>query len=336
MIRLGLQIPNFTYPGVTDEDLFEAVATVAVAGEAGRLRQRVGDGPLLPAADARRAVGLHARVLHAARRAWRRAPARVRLGTLVTGVTYRNPAILAKQVTTLDVISRGPRRARDRSGLVRSRARRPRRHLPGRGRADGPARGGRCRSAGPCSATSVQPSAAGTTRSHEAINQPPPLQPGGPPILIGGQGERRTLEAGGPVRRRPEPDLGPGGHPAQAGGARPGTATTSVATRRRSTRRGWRRPSSGRRRRRPTPTATGCSARGALEWDDLDEATRRALTARILIGTPESIASEIAGGGAGAGARRGDPELPGERRGRRRHPRRRRGAQQGARDLTGS
>lgn len=32
---------------------------------------------------------------------------RVQLGTLVTGVTYRNPAILAKIVTTLDVISQG-------------------------------------------------------------------------------------------------------------------------------------------------------------------------------------------------------------------------------------
>ena len=31
----------------------------------------------------------------------------VKLGTLVTGVTYRNPAILAKIVTTLDVISNG-------------------------------------------------------------------------------------------------------------------------------------------------------------------------------------------------------------------------------------
>jgi hypothetical protein len=29
------------------------------------------------------------------------------LGTLVTGVTYRNPRILAKVITTLDVISRG-------------------------------------------------------------------------------------------------------------------------------------------------------------------------------------------------------------------------------------
>ena len=32
---------------------------------------------------------------------------RPRLGTLVTGVTYRNPALLAKTATTLDVISGG-------------------------------------------------------------------------------------------------------------------------------------------------------------------------------------------------------------------------------------
>ena len=36
-----------------------------------------------------------------------RETATVRLGTLVTGVTYRNPAFLAKQVTTLDVLSGG-------------------------------------------------------------------------------------------------------------------------------------------------------------------------------------------------------------------------------------
>src|SRR4029077_19641867 len=32
---------------------------------------------------------------------------KVRLGTLVTGVTYRNPAFLAKEATTLDIVSSG-------------------------------------------------------------------------------------------------------------------------------------------------------------------------------------------------------------------------------------
>src|ERR1700704_3978419 len=35
------------------------------------------------------------------------ATARVRLGTMVTGVTYRYPGVLVKQVTTLDVLSGG-------------------------------------------------------------------------------------------------------------------------------------------------------------------------------------------------------------------------------------
>ena len=34
-------------------------------------------------------------------------PQRVRLGTLVTGVIYRNPGVLGKIVTTLDVLSGG-------------------------------------------------------------------------------------------------------------------------------------------------------------------------------------------------------------------------------------
>ena len=47
---------------------------------------------------------------------------RIRLGTLVTGITYRNVAHLAKIVATLDVLSGGRARVRARRGLVRARA----------------------------------------------------------------------------------------------------------------------------------------------------------------------------------------------------------------------
>ena len=67
--RLGLQIPNFSFPGVPDLALFEQVAAIAAQAEDGRLRHRVRDGPLLPAADARPAGPGDARGVHAARRA---------------------------------------------------------------------------------------------------------------------------------------------------------------------------------------------------------------------------------------------------------------------------
>ena len=107
MIRVGLQIPNFTYPDVAPDQLFERVAAIAVAAEDAGVRHRDGDGPLLPAAPARaRPTTRCSRPTRCSAR-WRRAPRRCNLGTLVTGVTYRNPAILAKIVTTLDVISQG-------------------------------------------------------------------------------------------------------------------------------------------------------------------------------------------------------------------------------------
>ena len=49
----------------------------------------------------------------------------ITLALLVTGVTYRHPGVLAKTVTTLDVLSQGRSMFGYRSRLVRARARRP-------------------------------------------------------------------------------------------------------------------------------------------------------------------------------------------------------------------
>ena len=188
-MRFGLQIPNFSdgAPGA----LFDGVVAMAAAAEdTGYDSVWVMDhffqlppmgGPTAPMLDSYTLLGaLAART------------SRVRLGAMVTGVTYRNPAHLAKIVTTIDVISAG-------------------RAILGIGAAwydveheglgfDFPPVGERLDRLGEalqiCRAmfTEEAPSFEGTYyRIHEARNVPPPVQPGGPAILVGGSGERRTL-----------------------------------------------------------------------------------------------------------------------------------------------
>ncbi|MEO3759420.1 LLM class F420-dependent oxidoreductase [Mycobacterium sp. B14F4] len=104
-IRLGLQIPNFSYgTGVTE--LFPTVIAQAQEAEAAgfdsvfvmdHFYQLPGLGtPDQPMLEAYTALGALAT-----------ATSQVQLGTLVTGNTYRNPTLLAKAITTLDVISQG-------------------------------------------------------------------------------------------------------------------------------------------------------------------------------------------------------------------------------------
>lgn len=117
---------------------------------------------------------------------------RVRLGLLVTGTTYRHPGLLAKIVTTLDVLSRG------RAMLGIGAAWYDREHVglgvpfPSTGERferleealqivrqmwsdeDGAYEGRHYRLA-------------------ETVNVPPPVQRPHPPILVGGTGERKTL-----------------------------------------------------------------------------------------------------------------------------------------------
>ena len=85
---------------------------------------------------------------------------RIRLGTVVTGVTYRNPALLAKTATTLDVISGGRAILGLGAGLERTGAHRLRLRLPARRASGWTASTRRSRSSGRCSRRSARRSRA--------------------------------------------------------------------------------------------------------------------------------------------------------------------------------
>lgn len=104
MTRLGYQIPNFTYP--TGTNIFDSVVSQAKAAEAAgfdrvlvmdHFYQLPGigahDEPMMECYTMLSALAQHT--------------SRVRLSALVTGNTYRNPALLAKTITSLDHVSNG-------------------------------------------------------------------------------------------------------------------------------------------------------------------------------------------------------------------------------------
>jgi len=191
VIRLGLQIPDFTYPGVADTGLFERIAAIATTAEsAGFDSVWVMDHFYqIPSVGPRTDPMLEAYTLLGAIAA---RTSTARLGTMVTGVTYRNPALLAKIVTTLDVISSG------RAILGIGAAWNEDEH-DGYGFAFPPVAERMARLEDAlriCRAmfTETAPTVEGTHhRAREALNVPRPIRPGGIPILVGGGGERRTL-----------------------------------------------------------------------------------------------------------------------------------------------
>ena len=106
MTRLGYQIPNFTYPGVGQEGIFDALVEQVKTAEAtgfdrvflmDHFYQLPGlgtpDDYMLECYTTLAALSQHTST--------------VRLGALVSGNTYRNPAILAKTITALDHVSGG-------------------------------------------------------------------------------------------------------------------------------------------------------------------------------------------------------------------------------------
>src|SRR5450759_4236617 len=187
----GFHMPNFTFEGVPDAGIFDRVVELATSAEAAGFDlvtvmdhfYQIGgvgseDEPMLEAYTTLGALAARTN--------------RVLLGTMVSGVTYRNPALLAKTVTTLDTISRG------RAVLGIGAAWNESEHI-GYG-FDFPPIGERmelldealhiCK----LMFTEERPSFEGKHyRIERALNSPRPIQPGGPQILIGGSGERKTL-----------------------------------------------------------------------------------------------------------------------------------------------
>src|SRR2546421_8048600 len=192
MKLLGFQIPNYTFPGVTNDKLFEHVVMLATTAEkAGFDSVWVMDHFYqLPNIGPRTEPMLEGYATLAGIAARTKT---VRLGTLVTGVTYRNPAFLAKEVTTLDIISSG--RAILGLGAAWNEAEHRGYGYPF------PPVGERisrleealqiCRAMFREEAPTFE---GRYYQIHGAINSPRPIQPNGPPIMVGGGGEQRTLK----------------------------------------------------------------------------------------------------------------------------------------------
>jgi F420-dependent oxidoreductase-like protein len=191
MIRIGLQLPSFTFPGLPDDRLFDRITEIAVAAEDSGFDsffvmdhfQQIGmigppEDPMLEAYTLLGAVAART--------------SRIKLGTLVTGVTYRNPALLAKIVTTLDVLSNGRAILGIGAAWNEKEATEYGYEWPSTGE-----RLGRLEDAlRICRAMFTQERATVDGRHHrvrDALNFPRPIQPGGPRIMVGGGGERRTL-----------------------------------------------------------------------------------------------------------------------------------------------
>jgi len=104
-MRLGLQVPNFTWP-TGQAQLGDTFGLIAQRAErAGLYSLWVMDHffqiPNVGPSENEMLEGYSALAFAAGR------TNRIKLGTMVTGVTYRHPGILVKTVTTLDVLSHG-------------------------------------------------------------------------------------------------------------------------------------------------------------------------------------------------------------------------------------
>jgi F420-dependent oxidoreductase-like protein len=290
MIRAGLQIPNFTYPDVPPEQLFQRVSDIAVAAErSGFDTVMVMDHfyqlPLLGPTDHEMFEAYTLLGALGAR------TEKAMLGTLVTGVTYRNPAILAKIVTALDVISGG------RAFLGIGAAWFDVEHEalgvdfpPVKERMD------RLEEAIQiCRAMfrGERPTFQGTYyRTKDAINSPAPIRPGGPPIMVGGQGEKRTLRIMAQYAEMANFTSGAdeiprklevlAGHCADVGRDIADINKTSLGN-----------LVLGRTMEEAESLRDEFLRERGLDWESLDENMRAMISARLMIGDADTVGEQI-------------------------------------------
>jgi alkanesulfonate monooxygenase SsuD/methylene tetrahydromethanopterin reductase-like flavin-dependent oxidoreductase (luciferase family) len=188
-MRLSISITNYSWPSPPSALRSELARVVRAADEAGLDTVWVADH--LIQADPTSTLDAEMLEAYTTLGFVAAQTQRVRLGTMVSGVTFRPASLLIKAVTTLDVLS-GGRLARRRRGLS-----------GGRGPRDGPAAPAHRRTvrATPRNAGARAADVVGRELAVQgapppprpAVSNPPALHKPHPPILIGGMGERKTL-----------------------------------------------------------------------------------------------------------------------------------------------
>ena len=190
-IFFGFHMPSFTFPGASNSEIFDRVSGLAQEAE----RQ---DFDMVTVMDHFYQIGgvgseeepmMEAYVTLGGLAARTN---RVLLGAMVSGVTYRNPALLAKMATTLDIVSKG------RAVLGLGAAWNESEHngygfeFPPIGRRID--RLAEALAIATAMFTEERPSFQGENyRIDRALNHPRPVREGGPKIMVGGGGEKRTL-----------------------------------------------------------------------------------------------------------------------------------------------
>jgi F420-dependent oxidoreductase-like protein len=189
-VKLGVHIPRLTYPGGAATLAADLAAIAAAAEAAGVDRISVMDHVWQ--------ISVHGPAEEDMLEAWTTLgflaahTSRVKLLTLVTGVTYRDPGLLAKMITTLDVLSGGRAMLGIGAAWNEEESRGLGLFFPPTAQ-----RFERLEEALQICLQMWSDSEAGYDGAHytlgRTLNVPQPLSRPHPPILIGGGGEKKTL-----------------------------------------------------------------------------------------------------------------------------------------------